>query len=60
MSKDVESNKMKVEIKKINTERDEIITKAYVTFRVAQKKAKQDAKAKILDLETTLKKSIKK
>lgn len=41
------------QIKKINFERDETITKAYVTFRDIQKKAKQDAKVKILDLETT-------
>ena len=54
-----EYKKQMEQVKKINTERDEIITKAYVTFRDIQKKAKADAKVKILDLEEKPKKSIK-
>jgi len=48
------------ERRKINIEKDEIITKAYVLFRDTQQKAKQEAKAKILKLTEKPKKSTKK
>lgn len=51
--------KLKEQVKKINTERDETITKAYIVFRDIQRKAKLDAKTKILELDETLKKSKK-
>ena len=52
-----EYQKLKEQVKKINTTRDETITNAYVEFREIQKKAKLDAKAKILELDEKLKKS---
>lgn len=51
-----EHKKLMKQVKIINTEKDEIITKAYVEFREIQKKAKLDAKTKILELDEKLKK----
>ncbi len=59
MSDDIEYKKLKAQVKIINTERDKIITKAYVAFRNIQAKAKTDAKAKILLLDEQLAKSKK-
>jgi len=50
---------LKKKIEKINTDRDEIVTKAYVEFREIQKKAKQSARVKLLELDEKLKKFTK-
>ena len=47
---DKQFKELKEQVKKINTIRDETVTKAYVVFRDIQAKAKLDAKAKILEL----------
>ena len=60
MSEDATYKKLKEQVKKINTERDVIITKAYVAFRDIQAKSKLDAKAKILLLDVEFAKLKKK
>lgn len=55
MNESTEYTKLKEQVKQINTERDEIITEAYIEFKDIQEKARLDAKAKILELDEKLK-----